>query len=161
MRFNVFALLDEILANTATIIGLLKRPKPTRIVLAIPALTRKGVKMANFELKDDNVATITIQTADASGAIEPIPAGDVFTATSSSPSLGVSIGVDASNNPALILTPLVQVSPGITVTVKDSAGLAQAALVVDIVADTTDTQIVLNTAGAVLSTQPTPTAPGP
>ena len=117
--------------------------------------------MPNFELKNDDVAAIQIHTANAAGVVEPAPAGDVFTATSSSPSLGVAIGKDANGNPTLILTPLVQVSPGITVTVSDSAGLAVATQLVDIVQDNTPTNVVLDLADAVLTAQPVPTAPGP
>lgn len=135
---------------------------PKRIVLELPALTRKGKKMPNFELASDEVATITIKTVNAAGSVEPYPAGDVFTAVSSNAaSLGAAIGADASGNPALILTPLVQASPGISVTVSDSTGLVQAVQLVDIVVDVKPTNVVLDIADAVLSSQTTPTAPGP
>jgi hypothetical protein len=132
---------------------------PTKIVLAIPRVTRKGVLMPNYELEDDTVATIPIQTTNSAGVVEPPPAGDTFTATSSSPSLGVA--VVTSPVLALVLTPLVQASPGITVTVKDSAGLTVATQLVDIVQDVTPTNIILDLAGATTVSQPVPTAPGP
>lgn len=118
--------------------------------------------MPNYELPSDEIATVTIKTTDAGGGTEAVPAGDVFTAVSSNPaSLGVSIGTDASGAPALILTPLVQASPNITVTVSDSAGLKQAVQIVDIVLDVTPKNVVLDLADAVLTSQATPTAPGP
>ena len=105
--------------------------------------------------------TATIKTTDAAGNTEPVPAGDVFTASSSSPSLGVAIGTDASGNPAVVMTPMVQASPNITVTVSDSAGLMAASFVVDIVPDITPTNIVVDLADATHATQPTPSNPGP
>jgi len=133
----------------------------SKIALKLPTRTVKGKIMPNFELPNDEVVTITIETTNSAGVVEPYPAGDVFTAASSSPSLGVAVGADAKGNPALVLTPLVQTSPGITVTVSDSAGLSSATLVVDIVADVTDTNIVLDVADATHVAQPVPAAPGP
>jgi hypothetical protein len=117
--------------------------------------------MPNFELPNDEVVTIGIQTTNSAGAVEPVPTGDVFTVASSSPSLGVAIGATAAGNPAIVLTPLVQASPGITVTVSDSAGLKLATQVIDIVPDVTPANIVLDVADATHTTQPVPTAPGP
>jgi hypothetical protein len=99
----------------------------TNVVLAAPA--------AHFELPNNEVATITIKTTNSAGAGEPYPSNDVFAVTSSdAASLRATIGADASGNPAVILTPLVQVSPALTITVTDSAGLAQAVQIIDIVA---------------------------
>lgn len=134
---------------------------PTQIVLCIPTRTVKGIIMPNFELPNDEVVTIGIQTTNSAGTVEPVPSGDVFSAASSSPSLGVAIGATAAGNPAVVLTPTVQASPNITVTISDSAGLKQATLVVDIVPDVTDTNIVLDVADATHASQPVPTAPGP
>lgn len=134
----------------------------TRIGLELPTRrTKEGKLMPNFELPNDEVVTIAIQTTNAAGTVEPVPAGDVFTATSSSPSLGVAIGTTAAGGPSLVLTPLVQASPGITVTVADSSGLIAATQVVDIVPDVTDTNIILDVAAATHVAQPVPTAPGP
>jgi len=132
---------------------------PTKIVLAIPQVTRKGVIMPNYELEDDTVATIPIQTTNSAGVVEPPPAGDTFTVTSSSPSLGVA--VVTSPVLALVLNPLVQASPNITVTVSDSSGLKVATQLVDIVADVTPTNVILDLAGATTVSQPVPTPPGP
>jgi hypothetical protein len=118
--------------------------------------------MPNFELPNDEVVTIDIETTNSVGTVEAAPAGDVFTVVSSAPaSLGAAIGVGTAGAPAIVLTPLVQVSPGITVTVSDSAGLAQVALTVDIVQDVTPTNLILDVADATHVSQPVPTAPGP
>ena len=118
--------------------------------------------MPNYELPNDEVDTITIKTQNAAGATEPVPTGDVFSVASDKPaSLGTAVGKDAGGNPAIVLTPLVQVSPGIAVTVSDTAGLKVATLIVDIVQDVTPTNIVLDTADATHVAQPVPTAPGP
>jgi len=117
--------------------------------------------MANFELPNDEVVTIPILTTNSAGAVEPPPAGDTFTVTSSSASLGVAIGTTAAGGPAVVMTPMVQLSPGISVEVKDSAGLTAWTQLVDIVADVTPTNIVLDVADATHTAQPVPTAPGP
>lgn len=114
--------------------------------------------MSNYELKNDTIATIAIQTKDAGGDVVAPPAGDTFSVASSSPSLGAALSADGNS---VILTPLVQASPGISVTVSDKNGLAQAILLVDIVTDVTPTNIVLDVADATLAPQPTPPAPGP
>lgn len=118
--------------------------------------------MPNFELPNDEVVTITIKTTNSVGTVEPAPAGDVFSVTSSAPaSLQAVIGADAGGNPAVVLTPLVRVSPGITVTVTDKAGLTAATQVVDIVVDVTPTNIILDVADATHVSQPVPANPGP
>lgn len=118
--------------------------------------------MANFEIPNDEVWTFTIETANASGTIEPVPVGDVFTVVSSAPaSLGAAVGTDASGAPAVVVTPLVQLSPSISVTVSDAAGLSSFVQVFDIVADVTPTNIVLDLADGTHVAQPVPTAPGP
>lgn len=117
--------------------------------------------MPNFEIPNDQVWTFTIKTANAVGTVEPAPAGDVFTVASSSASLGVAIGTDASGAPAVMVTPLVQLSPGISVTVSDSAGLAQFVQVFDIVEDVTPTNVVLDLADGTHVAQPVPAATGP
>jgi len=135
---------------------------PTHIALSIPQVSRKGQTMPNFEVMNDAVYTVTIKTTNSAGTVEPTPAGDVFTAVSSNPaSLRVAVGTDAAGNPAVVMTPLVQASPGLTVTVSDSSGLAQFVQIVDIVADVADTNIILDVADATHVSQPVPTAPGP
>jgi hypothetical protein len=137
--------------------------KPVVIGLELPMRrTKKGNPMPNYELPNDEIDTITIKTQNAAGATEPVPTGDVFSVTSDKPaSLGTAVGTDKGGNPAIVLTPLVQVSPGIIVTVSDTAGLKVATLVVDIVQDVTPTNIVLDTADATHVSQPVPMNPGP
>lgn len=138
-------------------------PVAVRIRLALPVVTKKGVIMANFELANDEVATIPILVDDAAGAAVPAPTGDTFTVVSSNPaSLGATIGVVAGGTaPALVLTPLVQASPGLSVTVSDSSGLASFTQLVDILEDTTPKAITLDVAAATEASQPVPTATGP
>lgn len=154
--------LTDFLQQLLQLEQLLARQKPVQIYLPLPIITRKGKIMPNYELRDDTVATIPIQTTNSLGTVEPVPAGDVFSAVSSNPaSLGVAISKDAGGNPTLVLTPLVQSSPNLTVTVSDSAGLAVAVQLVDIVVDNTDTNIILDLAAATTTPQAVPTAPGP
>jgi hypothetical protein len=138
---------------------------PTKIKLALPVITRKGIAMPNYELEDDLVYTIPILTDDTAGNPVAPPPGDAFTAVSSLPaSLGAAI-----NGANLVVTPLVQehlnpaapAAPDLFVTVSDSAGLSSYIQVFDIVADLTPKAISLNLAGATTQSQPVPAAPGP
>lgn len=119
--------------------------------------------MPNFELNNDNVYTIPIQTTNDAGVLEPAPAGDTFSvsANSNPAALGATITTLPSGGSALQLTPLVQASPNITVTVADSAGLKVATQIFDIIQDATPKNIVLDLAQAATTSQPVPTAPGP
>lgn len=134
------------------------RHRPVKISLGFPRLTRKGVPMPNYELANDTVATIPIQTTSSAGTVEPVPAGDVFTAVSSNPA---SLGAAIIAGPALQLTPLVAASPNLTVTISDSSGLAQCIQLVDIVPDVSDKNIILDVAAVTTTSQTVPTAPGP
>lgn len=137
-------------------------PQPVSIGLALPTLTRNGETVPNTELKNDTTLTITILTRDAAGATVPAPSGDTFTVASSNPaSLGAAIGTDKNGAPAVVLTPLVQASPGLTVTVSDSSGLTQDVETFDIVQDLTPTAISLDLADAVTAPQAVPTPTGP
>jgi hypothetical protein len=134
-----------------------------RMVLALPIITNKltGEVMADLVVLNDTIESVPIQYEDQGQQVVPGPPGDVLTATCSNPaSLGVAIGGTATA-PLLVLTPLVQVSPGLTVTVTDSSNLPALARVVDIVADTKPTNIVLNDAGATTVPQAVPPNPGP
>lgn len=114
---------------------------------------------------------LTLTTTDAAGVktTVPVPAGDVFTATSSSPSLGVAIANDASGNQELVATPLVLQSDAgngggnITVTVTDSAGDTAGELTganaINIVLVPVVAAITLG--APTFTTQAAPTAPGP
>jgi len=159
---NQETVLVDLKAIQGQLATLLAPSNSTHIALALPAMTRKGKAVPNFELNDDAVYTVPILTTNSAGTVEPMPAGDVFTVVSSNPaSLGMAIGATASGAPALILTPLVAASPNITGTVSDSAGLIVAVQLFDIVADVSDTNIVLDLADATHVAQPVPTAPGP
>lgn len=118
--------------------------------------------MPNFELPNDEIVTVSILTQNGAGATEPPPASDTFMVTGSNPaSLNAVLGTDAAGGPAVVMNALVKSSPGLTVTVSDSAGLAQYVLTVDIVEDVTPTNIVLDVADATHTSQPVPAAPGP
>jgi len=135
-----------------------------KLVLALPIITHKqtGEIMSDIVLLNDTIESVPIQYEDAGGAVVPAPTGDSLTAVSSNPaSLGAAIGADTNGNPLLVLTPLVQVSPGLTVTVTDSSGLPALTRVVDIVADLKATNIVLDDAGATTVSQAVPVNPGP
>jgi hypothetical protein len=152
-----------ILADVQAILAIVKRPKPTRIALEIPRRrSKKGVVMPNFEIPNDEIITVSVKSTDTSGAVEPFPGGDIISVASSDvASLQAVVGVDASNNPAIILTPLVQKASNLTITVSDSAGLTQVVQIVDIVADVAPKNLVLDLADATHTSQPVPTTPGP
>jgi hypothetical protein len=113
--------------------------------------------------------TLTSTTAAGVTTTVPVPAGDVFTATSSSPSLGVAVANNAAGNQELVITPLVIESDaanaggGIVVTVTDSngdvAGELSGADAINIV--TVPVVPVIRLGTPVFTTQPAPTAPGP
>ena len=156
------ALLLGIVAGLA--LGVIRpRKRPIKIVLTLPTITTKeGTLLPNLEILNDTVVTIPIQTQDAEGSVVPAPSGDTFTVVSSlQGSLGAAISADSSGNPTLVLTPLVQASPGITITVSDADGLAQAVQICDIVPDLTPKNIVLDIAGETTTSQPVPGNPGP
>ena len=164
MFVRLFQELAEIRQNEAEILHLLRKGRrPARIALELPAIRdKKGTVMANFELKNDQVATVTLKTVNDQGAVEPYPAGAIFTAQSNDvASLGVAIGVDAGGNPAVILTPLVQASPNQSFTVNGNDGLASVTQIVDIVADNSPTNVILDLADATFASQPVPANPGP
>ena len=114
---------------------------------------------------------LTLTTTDAAGVVTtvPVPAGDVFSATASSASLGVAIANDAAGNQELVITPMVIESDAangggnIVVTVTDSAGdIAGELSGADAISIVT-VPVVPNIRLGVPSftTQPAPTAPGP
>jgi|SRR5712671_2517644 len=118
--------------------------------------------MANLQLKNDVIETIPILTKDAAGDVVPAPAGDVFSVVSSNPaSLNAAIGVDVAGHPAVVINALVQLSPGLSFTVSDSAGLTAFREDVDIVADVTPTAVGLDLTNITSAPQPVPTRPGP
>lgn len=123
-----------------------------------------------MDLQNTQVAHFPLTLVDpVAGTAIPVPAGDVFTPVSSSASLGVAVGTDASGNQELICTPLVIESDAtngggsITVTVTDSAGDTAGELsgasAINIVTVPVIPSIHLGT--VTFTTQAAPTAPGP
>jgi len=115
---------------------------------------------SNFELPNDSVWTFPIVTMNAVGTFEPFPAGDVPTVTSSNAASMTAVASTAAPWTCTV-APLVQLSPGITVTVGDSAGLATNVYTFDIVADVTPTNVGLDIAAGTSVAQPVPAASGP
>jgi hypothetical protein len=140
-----------------------RRHRAVSITLALPTVIRKGtLQVANFEILDDTIVTIPILTDDAGGNPVSPPSGDTFTVVSSNPtSLAAVIGATAAGNPAVVLTPGVQASPNITITVSDSAGLTTFAQLCDVVTDATPKAITLDLADATTQPQPVPPNAGP
>jgi hypothetical protein len=143
--------------------GLRWRPrKYHHIFLGVPTLRHKVTgKMANFELADDTIASIAIHVTDASGDILPAPTGDTFSvvvsdATKMTAAIGTMPSGPLVGAAAVILTPLVKLAAGLTVTVSDTAALNMAVLIVDIVADVTPKAIVLDTVDAIFTPQAVP-----
>lgn len=133
------------------------RGRPTRLAFELPTRTRNGTTVANFELPNDEILTITVKATNTAGAFEPIPAGDTFTATSSDPtSINAVMGTDAFGNVAVLVNALKQAASGVTVTVTDATGLTAASQVFDVVADVTPTALVLDIADATHTPQPVP-----
>jgi hypothetical protein len=139
----------------------LTKPNPaTRIALGLPILTRNGTIM-NFEIPNNTAPAIAIHTVDAPGDVVPAPSGDVFSAVSSDPTkMTAAIGTMPSGpmtgKVALILTPLVKLASGLTVTVTDTAALTLVVQTVDIVADLTPKAISLDIVDAVFTPQAVP-----
>lgn len=157
---NLQAISNSLAVIAKTVPNLITSQPATKIALALPVITRNG-KIMNFELANDTVAAIAIHTVDATGDVVPAPGADVFSAVSSDPTkMTAAIGLMPSGTmigkAALILTPMVKLAPGLTVTVTDSAGLNSEMLTVDVVADLTPKAISLDTVDAVLTMQPVP-----
>ncbi len=159
----------ETLADLIQIITLLQalqaKNKPVRIALGVPLKVKNGKAiMANIELANDEVLIIPILTDNSAGVPVPPPSGDTFSVVSSSPSLMAVIDTTTltpAGTPGVKINATVQMSPGLTFTVSDSAGLTSFTQGVDIVSDTTPSAITLDVAHEVMQSQPVPTAPGP
>jgi hypothetical protein len=117
----------------------------------------------NFQLYNDKVWTFSIKPQNAAGVAQPWPANSSPQAVSSNPaSLVAGVQLGSNNTFTLVLTPKVQVSPGLTVTVTNS-GMAPLVFVVDIVADPDLLTVAADTVAADITTTPQniPVAPGP
>lgn len=121
--------------------------------------------MANIQLKETDVYTITIMLLDPNtNQPEPVPAGDVFSVTASSPAISTVIGTDANGNPAVVLNAVTLPgvnTMGMSFTVNDSAGDVAFVQGVDYPAPVQPGDIALDVTNAVVSTQAAPTAPAP
>ena len=138
------------------------------IRLGFPLSLRKDLTVANYQLQDDTVAFFPLQTLDEAGNPVAPQAGDTFTValtppTGASPTaVTAAIGVmPGTTNPAVVLTPGVQNSPGWAFTVSDADGLPALTEGFDIVADIAPKRIAVNVADVVTQAQTAPTAPGP
>jgi hypothetical protein len=95
----------------------------------------------------------------ATGAVEALPSGDTFTATSSSPAVGAAIASDSAGAPTLVVNALTAPDPNTptaTVTVNDSAGDVAVELTVNYPVPPVAGDITLDVAGAVVTTQAAP-----
>lgn len=119
--------------------------------------------MTTITLKPTDVYTIPISIVDpATNQPEPIPAGDKFSAASSSPAVSATIGTDSNGSPTLILNALTlpnEHTMGVVVEVSDSAGDVAVDLTVDYPVPAEPGEITLGTAA--ITEQPAPTTPGP
>ncbi len=117
----------------------------------------------NYQLYNDKIWTLPLKCQNSAAVAQPFPAGGPTPAvTSSNPaSLGASVQQSGSGY-TLVLTPKVQVSPGLTVTVTN-IGMAPASLSVDIVADPNLLTVVIDNVVADATTVPQniPVAAGP
>jgi len=121
--------------------------------------------MTTITLLPTDIYTITISLINpTSGQPEPVPAGDVFSASASSPAISATIGTDAAGNPALFINAVTLPDAntmGINVSVSDSAGDVAATLTVDYPVPAQPGDNTLDTTNAVVTAQAAPTAPGP
>lgn len=169
MTRTVLTVEAETLSDLDSIVTFLQalqaKNRPVRISLGAPLkLTNGKLTVANIQLANDEVLIIPILTDDAAGVPVPPPAGDTFSVVSSSPSLMAVIDTTTlvpAGTPGVKINAAVQVSPGLSFTLSDSAGLTVFVQGVDIVMDTAPKMITLDTAHEVMQSQPVPVAPGP
>ncbi len=114
------------------------------------------------QINDDWILSVPLVVENGAGGVVAAPPGDTYACSTDSPSLAASIGtMGDGNTPALVLTPMVVESAGITVTVTDSAGLISYVGLWDIVPDVGPVKLDIDLSAATHIMQPTPTAPGP
>lgn len=121
--------------------------------------------MANFQAYNDKVWTLPIKCFNPTTSVTTaaFPSGTAFTVTSSLPN-SLSVAFSGNDNTAwIVLTPKVQASPGISVTVAGTNMVSQT-LLVDVVADpAAQNQVSIDTSSSDVTTAPqnVPTAAGP
>ncbi len=112
----------------------------------------------SFQLFNNKTWTFPLKCQNAAGVAQPFPTNP--SAESSNPaSLSAAI-LGPSPGFFLMLTPKVQVSPGLTVTVS-ATGMAPVVFAVDVAADPDMLSVAVDTANATTAVQNVPTAPGP
>lgn len=122
--------------------------------------------MANFQLYNDKVWTLPVKcfNPNTSTTTAGFPSGTTVTAASSLPnSLGVAMSGNISTGIWMVLTPKVQVSPGITITLTGT-NMPTTTFLVDVADDpAAQNQMVVDTTPADITTvtQSVPTASGP
>jgi len=119
--------------------------------------------MITITLKPTDVYTWPLSIVDpATGQTEPLPAGEVFTATSTSPAVLATVNAAADGSPELVVKAATLPDAntlGIKVEVTDSTGDVAVDLTVDYPVPAAPGDITLGPAS--LTQQPAPTAPGP
>ncbi len=118
--------------------------------------------MANFQVYNDKIWTLPIKCQNSSGVFVAFPSGSNLAAVSSNPASLGAVVTSTILGTNLVLTPKVQVSPGLTVTITGVA-LAPINFMVDIVADPNLLSIAVDTTPADGTTvsQNVPIAAGP
>lgn len=117
--------------------------------------------MATISILNDKITSVPLIFENTTNQVVSPISGDTYSVVSSSPSLGVAIGGTAAT-PLLVMTPMVQVGTGYTVTVTDTKGLPPLVITVNVGPDPAlATQMVLNTTLLTVVSQAIPTAPGP
>ncbi len=115
----------------------------------------------NFQLYNDKTYTFPLQCKNASGVVQPWPTTGAWpVAVSDNPgSLAASVTYVAPSF-KLVLKPMVQASPNISVTVS-YIGMGPAIFVADIVADPDLISVAVDASGVTTATQSIPTNTGP
>jgi hypothetical protein len=138
------------------------------LVLASAALAFASAsafaQAADLTFNSDRIATIAIQCLNNASppAVVACPSSDTFTVASSMPASLTAAYASVLNVPSVVLTPKVQASPSINVTLTDSAGLVAKTINVALTYDpATPVALGMNLSTVTYSTQLTPTAPGP
>ncbi len=114
----------------------------------------------NFQVYNNKIWTFPLRCQNAAAVSQPFPAGSSFAVVSSNPASLTAAATAVTGGYNLVLTPKVQASPGLTVTVT-TAGMAPAVFMVDIVADPNLLSVVVDTTAPTTTPLAIPVAPGP
>ncbi len=117
-----------------------------------------------FQIYNDKVTTLPLICQTSAGVTQAFPSGSNPVAVSSNPtSLGAIVALGTGGvGFKLVLTPKVQASPGLVVTVTN-VGMSPVNFVVDIVADPNMLSVAIDTSATAVTTAPqnVPVAAGP